>query len=726
VILGQRGSGKTTLLQWIAVRSASRDFQGLLAEWNDTVPFFIRLRQLERGLPSPEQFPALVSPAVSGAMPPGWVHDQLGSGRALVLIDGIDEVPESNRTQVRQWLKDLVGAYGESRFVVSSRPYAIDAAWQDLEGFGEAYLQPMELPDIYAFIDHWHSAVQHELAEGGESENLEEVAENLKQVVRSTRAIRNLASTPVLCAMLCALHRDRRQHLPADRIELYEAGCQMLLERRDLERRIELRDYPNLSYRQKLALLQDLAYYLLVNGWSMAQAERVDERLALKLEDMANLPPEASGMSVRRLFTERSGLLRQPVPGNIDFAHRTFQEFLAAHAVLHEGNIGLLLNNAHDDQWQEVAILAAGIASLVNSQVCEEIISGLLRRGDHEPQKRHQLHLLAAACLETSPSLDKKIKGAVQLRLRRIIPGNVSEARAIAAAGELAIPHLALEKGYGWNRATVAAACVRALSLIGGEAALAALETYGSDRRQRVRLELLRAWDAFDRHEYASRILAVMCRQSRQFEISHAPFLYSLEGLQEVPKLETLALINCRRISDLGPVSGLTGLVSLTLKACPLVHDLMPLQELHDLTLLELNSMNWHLDLDVLAQLPKLTSLHLSSGVFLRPLGKIASLLHLRVVSFMNTQGLTWLSELHNLHSLELISLRDLSDLEALSSLTNLESLTLARLPRVSDLTPLRDVKSLREIYWYDMPKDAIIPEEISNLITTGPRPALR
>ena len=45
LIRGLAGSGKTTLPQWIAVNSASRSFEGHLSDWNDTIPFYIRLRQ---------------------------------------------------------------------------------------------------------------------------------------------------------------------------------------------------------------------------------------------------------------------------------------------------------------------------------------------------------------------------------------------------------------------------------------------------------------------------------------------------------------------------------------------------------------------------------------------------------------------------------------------------------------------------------------------------------
>ncbi len=116
------------------------------------------------------------------------------------------------------------------------------------EGFSSAELQPMELPEIDAFIDNWHRAVREELHEEEEKTELQFLAKQLKEEVRHSRSKRNLATNPLLCAMLCALNRDRRQQLPSDRIELYEACCKMLLEWLDKERRIELADYPCAGY----------------------------------------------------------------------------------------------------------------------------------------------------------------------------------------------------------------------------------------------------------------------------------------------------------------------------------------------------------------------------------------------------------------------------------------------------------------------------------------------
>jgi predicted NACHT family NTPase len=109
VIRGNAGSGKSTLLQWLAVRSAGRSFTGPLAAWNNAIPFFVRLRErVDHSFPAPEEFPQLIAKTIVGTMPAGWVHRQLESGRALVLVDGVDELPQAKRDELLQSLTGLV------------------------------------------------------------------------------------------------------------------------------------------------------------------------------------------------------------------------------------------------------------------------------------------------------------------------------------------------------------------------------------------------------------------------------------------------------------------------------------------------------------------------------------------------------------------------------------------------------------------------------------------
>ncbi len=669
LIRGPAGSGKTTLLQWVAVQSASRRFEGDLDSWNDTIPFFIRLRQcVESGLPRPEEYVRLVTPAIAGTMPEGWVHEQLDSGRACVLVDGVDEVPTAQKTSVHEWVRELVGAYPQARFMITSRPYAVEEGWLAREGFDEAELQEMEPGDIAEFIDHWHDAVAQALEDQEERDLLPRRAEKLKEVIRQNRSIRNLATTPLLCAMLCALNRERETELPSDRIELYDAACYALVERRDPERGLTHLDYPRLTYRQKLALLEDLAYWLLNNDWAQVALDKVDQRLERKLANMAALPPDATAESVRRLLVERSVIVREPQKAQMDFAHRTFQEYLAAKAALDEGDTGVLVKCAHDDKWRETIILAAGRASM---KVRGELINSLIVRGDKETERRQQLHLLAVGCLETAVELAGDVKEEVDKRLAKLVPPrNITEAKALAPAGELLIPHLLDASGY---KAPVAAACVRTLGLVGGPAALSALAGYFEDTRGAVIQELLKASSLFDTKEFTDRVFTGTNAKANALAV-RGP-LSSLHGVKCYVHIPSLTVNRLGRISDLGPLAALCNLESLELDSCPQLSSLAPLAGLFKLTFLSLCDCPQLADLSPLAALNNLTRLEL---MWCKRLSDVSPL-----------------AALGKLTTLELVGCSEVRDLSPLATLKNLTELDLSLCRKDLDVSPLKGLEKL-------------------------------
>ncbi|MFN2496681.1 MAG: NACHT domain-containing NTPase, partial [Pseudonocardiaceae bacterium] len=136
LLRGDAGSGKTTLLQWLAVTAARSGFSGPLAGWNGCVPFLLRLRSYaDRPLPQPDQLLAGVADPLVDLLPPGWVHRQLRTGRALLLVDGVDELVPAQRAGVRTWLRGLLAEYRQLRVVVTSRPGAADRSWLTGEGF---------------------------------------------------------------------------------------------------------------------------------------------------------------------------------------------------------------------------------------------------------------------------------------------------------------------------------------------------------------------------------------------------------------------------------------------------------------------------------------------------------------------------------------------------------------------------------------------------------------
>ena len=258
-IRGEAGLGKTTLLQWIAVRSAERDFPEPLHAWNETIPFLLPLRRYNnRQLPAPEEFLEEVGSNLSGEMPRGWVQRQLREGHAVVLIDGVDELAAERRNEAREWLRQLVSTFPNSRYVVTSRPGAASGGWLAVENFVVADLRPMIADDIKIFIKRWHDAVGTQYSDPSELLELDFYREDLITQIKAHDHLRKIAGYPLLCALLCALHRERRAALPGNRMELYEVALQMLLERRDAERKIPA--IPGLDRTEKTLLLADLAY----------------------------------------------------------------------------------------------------------------------------------------------------------------------------------------------------------------------------------------------------------------------------------------------------------------------------------------------------------------------------------------------------------------------------------------------------------------------------------
>ncbi|MEU1706408.1 NACHT domain-containing protein [Streptomyces sp. NPDC005706] len=536
LLRGDAGSGKTTLLHWLAVNAARRSLDGELRQFNGLIPFLLPLRRFaDRELPAAHDFLNEIGKHIVGEMPTGWVNRVLRSGHAFILIDGVDELPEHRRHEAKEWLEELLDAYPNSRYIVTSRPAAAEEKWLTQERFTSVDMLPMSRLDIENFVNHWHEAARACLSSDVSEEDLEDLANYEKELVkaiRSQRQLRKLASNPLLCALLCTLSRDRRMQLPQGRMELYSAALEMLLVRRDVERRIKAGDAPSLTLNQKQRILGSFAYWLLRNQLSDTTEEQAIDQVRLALESMPAV--SAGGPKVYKYLMVRSGLLRRPVEGRVDFIHRTFQEYLAAATIVSMNDIGSLVKNAHLDQWHEVVAMAVGHA---RPEECSEILNGLIARGNEEPNNTTRLHLLAAACLENADQLDRETFNLVRHHAEKLIPpSKVSEAKELAAVGESVLP--LLPRSGRRLLAQKAASTVRTASLVGGEAALDILSGFGSDSRKSVYAELSRAWTQFDVDEYAKRVMSKSPVARRELVIDHDQLLPTLRHFSDLQHLQ--------------------------------------------------------------------------------------------------------------------------------------------------------------------------------------------
>ncbi|GAA4227918.1 hypothetical protein FHR32_000799 [Streptosporangium album] len=254
---------------------------------------------------------------------------------------------------------DLLAAYPGTRTVVTSRPAAADTRWLDEEDFSPVALEPMTPTDLRELVRQWHAAMRGPPSLPCASERLDEYEGALLARFESSPHLQMLASAPLLAAMLCALNLDRGKQLPCSRMGLYAAALELLLERRDAERGIAAEVV--LEPEQKVRVLQDLAWQLAVWGRSELSKATALKRVEEKIRTMPRV--DATAEAVLDHLLQRSGVIREPVPGRIDFVHRTVQEYLAAKQATDDADVEPLVERAHLDQWRETVVMAAGHAN---------------------------------------------------------------------------------------------------------------------------------------------------------------------------------------------------------------------------------------------------------------------------------------------------------------------------------------------------------------------------
>ncbi|WP_413102590.1 NACHT domain-containing protein [Streptomyces sp. Inha503] len=515
LLRGVAGSGKTTLVQWLAVRTARQDSLRGLEQLIGRVPFVLPLRTIARqaSLPSPASFLASVHNPLDGAQPPGWADRVLTAGRGLLLIDGIDEIPERDRERTRAWLADLLIAYPDNLWLVTSRPSAVAEDWLGAQDFAEFTLSPMSREDMAAFIDRWHEAARQTCRTEEERAELNAYQSALHTAVRTKQDLSRLATNPLMCGLICALHRARRGYLPPGRKALYDAALSMLLTRRDTERHIYAPGDVQLDEEPQIQLLQRLAYYLIRNGEAELDRDRAEHLIEEALPSVPAARALGDASAILRHLLLRSGLLREPSMSTVDFVHRTFQDYLGAKAAVEAWDVGLLIRNAHDAQWEDVIRMAVAHG---RPRERAELLGKLLHEAERwDPRASLRQNLLAMACLEHAPDLDPAVREEVTRRAMEFIPPlDIAQARELARVGPLVLELLPGPEGLTDE---VAECCVVTASRIPVDAAIPYLAKFADHPAVGVRAQLASSWGRYDTERYFHEVILRLDRDDLYF-----------------------------------------------------------------------------------------------------------------------------------------------------------------------------------------------------------------
>jgi predicted NACHT family NTPase len=324
--------------------------QRLRLQESDHLPILLPLRSLGKHLKDNHSDPGHDGPALllnylfdyfrnqDISLPAHFFDNALKSGKAVVLLDGMDEVADkASRQRVARLIEKFAARYPDCRFVVTSREVGYEGAARIGAGFGLARVRDFSPAEVRQFVRDWTRVVETTLAGSDAREVLrlaDAQAEQLIQAIDGNPRVAELAVNPLLLTVIALVHRYRAR-LPERRSELYEEAVEVLLgqwdEGKGLETEVQVAGI-QMDSGDRRSLLEPVAF------WMHEQRKRdieLDELRALLEPAFKNLvdAPGKAGAAVEEFLkkiNERSGLLIERGVGMYGFAHLTFQEYLAA------------------------------------------------------------------------------------------------------------------------------------------------------------------------------------------------------------------------------------------------------------------------------------------------------------------------------------------------------------------------------------------------------------
>jgi formylglycine-generating enzyme required for sulfatase activity len=401
----------------------------------------------------------------------------------LVLLDGMDEVPEAGarRERLVQCIRAFADSFPRTRLLVTCRPYAYQRPEWRIPGFVEAGLAEFGRGQIERFVERWYAA----RPEFG-PERRQQRADKLKREVLGREALRALAGRPLLLTLTAYLHATGHE-LPERRAALYEELLKLLIDKwerarfraedADTARSLEqysLAEFLRVDRKQLQRVLERLAFEAHaaqagVQGTADIPARNLTHELVCLAGEAGAGRSPLDALAVSHYLRDRVGILHQR-GGEDDreavyaFPHRSFQEFLAA-AYLGREERGLFegfadsgceewpalaawLGRRDPDRWREVVLLAGGCYAGTDARSVWDLVDALhpeAASADPTPEAAWGLRLAGEILAESLPRA--RLKPAHQRihdRIRDGLPGLMAGDALPARERVTTAPHLAV------------------------------------------------------------------------------------------------------------------------------------------------------------------------------------------------------------------------------------------------------------------------------------------
>jgi len=390
VVLGAPGTGKTTLLRRLALefcRDASESAE------NATIPVYLQLRDWADEDIAEDVLSTMWNPPLGGV--PALAFGQLYKhGRLILLLDGLDEVPDDKRHKVTELLLKLARERPQLGIILATRTATYAGEFSNfshflLRPFGDSQMHEWSYKKLYTQDRAvWLRFTSH-----------------LYQVPR----LKEVARNPFLLGLMVHFYRQN-SILPKDTSTLLASYVRALSGEWDMVRGINRSNESWAAPGKKLSALCRLAFSLVETKHATFTTEefcRAEQKLVEHSVAEALLPTLA----------QHTGILSR-VSRDVDrwqFTHQILMEFLAAYYLVERADdaSALLAKRFKSPVWSDVWVYACGLA-----QDAGPLLAAVLQDDDDSDIERASL---IARALGQSLNISKvEVKAAWKFVLRTV------------------------------------------------------------------------------------------------------------------------------------------------------------------------------------------------------------------------------------------------------------------------------------------------------------------
>lgn len=358
-VLGAPGSGKSTFLRKIGLEFIKGKLE------HNLIPVLIELKRFT-DIDNIDLLAVIIDLFKQCEFPDAekLVKEGLKQGKFIILLDGLDEVPQKTVNLVidetKKFIINPINSHNQeenkshernkNHFIISCRTAAYK---QKFNQFNDVIIAEFDEMQIKQFINNWFSS---------ETDKRAETAQKCWDKLQENKGVQELAKTPLLLTFICLVY-DQSQTLPKNISELYQKALEILLEKWSAEKRLE-RDpiYQNFTTQLEIMLLSEIAYEGFVIDKLFFETEELVTKIKQFLARNLNAPQDLDGEAVLNAIAIQQGILVERLDNIYSFSHLTLQEYLTAKYLVDNHLIVETVDKyALDTRWKEVFILVAGL-----------------------------------------------------------------------------------------------------------------------------------------------------------------------------------------------------------------------------------------------------------------------------------------------------------------------------------------------------------------------------